>query len=110
MLGNGSRMSYAVIPPNYDGRCVAFISGLAYITLPDDDTTCTHISGGEFGLIFERTSAEVGGKGHRTQYQGITETIALVMPAVDAQVPGHSLLHMGPCSVEEAVGVRGVGI
>ncbi|RYO88969.1 hypothetical protein DL766_006560 [Monosporascus sp. MC13-8B] len=125
MLGNGSNMSYTVIPPNYDGslhnapphnaplhnqqRWVVFISGLAYITLPDDDTTSAHISGGEFGLIFAADIAEVSRKGHRTQYPGITETIALVMPTVDGQVPAHSLLHMGPCSAEEVVGVRRVG-
>ncbi|RYP41486.1 hypothetical protein DL767_000991 [Monosporascus sp. MG133] len=96
-------MPYTVIPPNYDGRWVAFISGLAYITLPDDDTTSAHISGGEFGLIFAAGVAEVGGKGHRTQYPGITETMALVVPAVDGQAPAHSLLHMGPCSAEEVV-------
>ncbi|RYP08957.1 hypothetical protein DL764_001568 [Monosporascus ibericus] len=89
-------------------RWVAFILGLAYIIIPDGNTISAHVSGDEFGLIFAADVTEVSGKGHRTQYPGITETIALVMPTADGQVPAHSLLHMGPCSAEEVVGVRGV--
>jgi hypothetical protein len=87
-------------------RWVVFTSGLAHITLPDDNTTSAYVSGGEFGLIFAADTADVSKKGHRTQYPGVTETIALQIPTLDNKVPKHSVLHQGPCSISEITGVR----
>lgn len=84
------------------------MSGLAYITLPDDNTTSAYVSGGEFGLIFAADTADVSEKGHRTQYPGITETIALQIPVKDNKIPAHTVLHSGPCVVSEIAGIRGL--
>ncbi|KAK7754565.1 hypothetical protein SLS62_003347 [Diatrype stigma] len=85
---------------------VVFTTGLALITLPDDDSTSAHVAGGQFGLIFAADTADLSKKGHRTQYLGITETVALQIPTADGKVPEHSLLHMGPCGANETTGIR----
>lgn len=100
---------YAATNTDYPTRWVVFTSGMAYITLPDDNSTSAVISGGEFGLIFAADTPDVSQKGHRTQYPGLTETIALQIPTQDG-VPGHSLLHMGPCTANEIAGLRDFGV
>ncbi|KAI2632618.1 hypothetical protein GGS26DRAFT_591058 [Hypomontagnella submonticulosa] len=116
-LSNVSNLSYTIIPSDFDGgvhnapyaQWVVFTSGLAYITLPGGDGTSAIVSGGQFGLIFAADTADVSRKGHRTQYPGITETIALQIPTQDGKVPEHSVLHMGPCAVNEVAGIREFG-
>ncbi|KAI3335449.1 hypothetical protein F4824DRAFT_501077 [Ustulina deusta] len=117
-LGTASSLAYSIIPPDFDGgvhnapenQWVAFISGLAYITLPDDNTTGAYISGGQFGLIFAADTKNVSVKGHRTQYPGITETVALRIPTADGEVPKHRVLHSGPCGAGEIAGIRQYGL
>ncbi|KAI0121012.1 hypothetical protein BJ170DRAFT_645973 [Xylariales sp. AK1849] len=115
LLSEVANVSYVVIPPNFDGglhnapyhQWVVFISGLAYITLPEDSSTSAYISGGEFGLIFAADTADFSRQGHRTQYPGITETIALQIPTKDGRVPAREVLHGGPCTANEVSGIRG---
>ncbi|KAI3322019.1 hypothetical protein HD806DRAFT_536491 [Xylariaceae sp. AK1471] len=113
-LGSVSSLSYTIIPSQFDGglhnapqnQWIVLTSGLAYITLPDDNTTSAYVSGGQFGLFFAADTAEVSLKGHRTQYPGVTETIALEIPTYDRKIPKHSVLHQGPCSISEIAGIR----
>jgi len=91
---------------SHNTRWVVFLSGLAYITLPDDESISAYVTGGEFGTIFAADTASVSTKGHRTQYPGITETIALQIPTKDGKAPEHTVLHDGPCSASEITGVR----
>jgi hypothetical protein len=84
------------------------MSGLAYVTIPDDNTTSAYISGGEFGLIFAADTADVSDKGHRTQYLGVAETIILQIPVEDNTIPAHTVLHSGPCLANETSGFRGL--
>ncbi|KAI0392136.1 hypothetical protein F5Y17DRAFT_438006 [Xylariaceae sp. FL0594] len=113
-LGSVASLSYTVIPPNFDGgihnaphnQWVVFLSGLAYITLPGDNCTSAYVSGGEFGTIFAADIAAVSTTGHRTQYPGTTETIALQIPTQDDTIPEHQVLHDGPCSPGEISGIR----
>lgn len=85
-----------------------FLSGLAYITLPEDDTAGVYLSSGEFAVAFAADTAAVSAKGHRTQYPGSTETVLLAIPAKDGVVPGHTVLHDGPCTVNDIEGLRGL--
>ncbi|KAF3763240.1 hypothetical protein M406DRAFT_261022 [Cryphonectria parasitica EP155] len=111
VLGDVTNFTYVVIPSGLDGglhhapsnQWVWFVSGLAYITLPTDETTAAFVSG-EFGLIFAADTADVSRLGHRTQYSGITETVSIAMPTTDGMIPSHSRLHYGPCSTEEIAG------
>ncbi|KAI0398740.1 hypothetical protein F4802DRAFT_592232 [Xylaria palmicola] len=113
-LGGVSTLSYSVLPSNFDGgihnaprnQWVVFMSGLAYITLPDDAATSAYVAGGQFGLIFAADTSDVSTKGHRTQYPGVTETVALQIPTADGKVPKHKVLHMGACSISEIAGLR----
>lgn len=91
-----------------DSRWVVFLSGLAYITLPNNSNQSAYVSGGEFGLIFAADTAEVSDIGHRTQYPGVVETIALQIPTPDGRIPGHTTLHTGPCRANEVDGLRGI--
>ncbi|KAI1825886.1 hypothetical protein F4861DRAFT_500230 [Xylaria intraflava] len=106
------RLSYSFFSPspNWFVRWVIFTSGLAFVTLPDDETTSAYVSGGEFGLLFAADTPDVSAKGHRTQYPGMVETIGIQIPTADGQVPKHDLLHMGPCNGSEIAGVRQFGL
>ncbi|KAF3059424.1 hypothetical protein GL218_04546 [Daldinia childiae] len=101
-LRNVSNVTYSILPSQW----VYFTTGLAYITLPDDRDTSAFINGGQFSLVFAADTAAVSRKGHRTQYPGITESIALQIPTSDGKVPEHNVLHMGPCNFNEVAGVR----
>ncbi|KAI1124041.1 hypothetical protein F5Y10DRAFT_39939 [Nemania abortiva] len=117
-LGNVSSISYSILPSKFDGgihnapqnQWVVFTSGLAYITLPDDNSTSAYVAGGQFGLIFAADTKDVSVKGHRTEYPGITETIALQIPTADGEVPKHQVLHDGPCGISEIAGIREYGL
>lgn len=95
--------TYLHTPKN---RWVIFISGLAYITLPTNSSSAAYVPGGEFGVIFAADTADVSAAGHRTQYPGVTETVALQMP-VD-EIPTHEVIHAGACVDDDFVGLRGL--
>lgn len=83
-----------------------FLSGLAHLSLPEDPTTSAYVLGGEFGLIFAADTADVSGVGHSTSYPGNTETVALQVPTLDGEIPAHSILHDGPCTAVDVMGLR----
>ncbi|CAJ2509353.1 Uu.00g143790.m01.CDS01 [Anthostomella pinea] len=113
-LGNVANLSYLAIPPNFDGglhrapakQWVYFTSGLAYITVPSNDSVGAYVTGGEFGLIFAADTADVSTEGHRTQYPSSTQTIGLQLPTLNGEVPAHDVLHSGPCITGEVSGLR----
>ncbi|KAI0169863.1 hypothetical protein GGR52DRAFT_592451 [Hypoxylon sp. FL1284] len=118
-LGGVSNLTYSIIPSGFDGgvhnrytnlasvsRWVAFTSGLAYITIPGDADASALVPGGQFGLIFAADTKEVSREGHRTQYPGVTETIALQVPTAGGKGPQHSLLHTGSCTGNDVAGLR----
>lgn len=87
-----------------------FISGLAYITLPTNDTTEAYIEGGEYGVIFAADTADVSTQGHRTQYPGTSETVALEMPTEDGEIPAYEVLHSGPCTASDFAGLHSLAL
>lgn len=91
-------------------RWVIFTTGLAYITLPDDPSTSAYVSGGAFGAIFVTDTAQASSRGHRTQYPGVTETIALQIPTEGGAVPPHAVLHPGPCLAKEVAGISALAL
>ncbi|KAI1077723.1 hypothetical protein F5B20DRAFT_551140 [Whalleya microplaca] len=107
-------LAYLILPSNYDGglhtapakQWVAFVSGLAHLSLPDDPEASAYVLGGDFGLIFAADTADVSQQGHITRYPGNTETIALQIPTRNGTVPPHNVLHAGPCGANEVSGVR----
>ncbi|KAI2639245.1 hypothetical protein GGS21DRAFT_506685 [Xylaria nigripes] len=115
-LGNLANMSYSVLPGSFDGgihnaphnQWVLFTSGLAFITLPHDDSTSAYVEGGKYGLIFAADTADVSSTGHHTDYPGLVETIGIQIPTQDGKIPEHEVLHMGPCNISEVAGIRDV--
>ncbi|KAK7698061.1 hypothetical protein SLS64_012939 [Diaporthe eres] len=116
-LGNTSTISYSVLPAQFDAgvhnapanQWVIFLSGLAYISLPEDETTSVYVSGGQFGLIFAADTSDVSATGHATSYPGTTETIAIQIPTEDGEIPDHSILHPGPCTANDTLGLLMLG-
>lgn len=71
-----------------------------HITLPDS-TQEAWIRGGKNGLVISADIAAISKDGHITEYPSNEETVALVIPTLGGEVPGHSVLHDGPCLGDE---------
>lgn len=91
-------------------RYVAFLSGVAHITLPNKPRNSINeawIHGGPLGLIIAADTADVSTTGHITNYPGETETTAIQIPFEYSLedntyiIPEHIVLHKGPCTPEE---------
>ncbi|MCJ1371598.1 hypothetical protein MMC20_002817 [Loxospora ochrophaea] len=103
-LGKTGNTSYAIIPKRFNGglhnapavQYVAFISGLAHVTLPNSTESAT-IKGGRDGLILAADTADVSRDGHSTIYPSNQETHALQIPTEGGVVPPHTVLYQGPC-------------
>ncbi|KAH7104485.1 hypothetical protein BKA62DRAFT_589910, partial [Auriculariales sp. MPI-PUGE-AT-0066] len=108
-LGNVANASYSILPPNFDGglhnapaiQFVAFLSGVAHITLPESDEEA-YVVGGSHGLIIAADVAAVSRKGHITRYPTTEYTRALQIPTYGGKVPSHKVVHKGPCTAEES--------
>lgn len=125
-LGGVTNMSYTVIPPKfiaglhnaptnqyvtsytssthspiliYLERWVAFLSGLAHITLPNS-TVDAYIPGGKDGLIFAADTSAVSVQGHSTNYPSDSETVGVQIPT-GGTIPQHNVLYSGPCKPAE---------
>ncbi|KAL8900632.1 MAG: hypothetical protein Q9207_005603 [Kuettlingeria erythrocarpa] len=115
-LGQTGSVSYAVIPPKYNGglhnapqvQWVAFTSGEAIISVPGSKEVA-YIRGGKDGLIFVADTAKVSVQGHLTQYPGDKETTALQIPTAGGLIPPHKVLHSGPCPSQSGHG-RGAAL
>ncbi|KAI0600180.1 hypothetical protein F4775DRAFT_546534 [Biscogniauxia sp. FL1348] len=111
-LGDLANGTYMVLPPRFDSglhnapakQYVWFISGLVHLSLPSA-TPEAWVYGGKYGLIYAEDTADVSGWGHRSQYPGSDETVALVVPVKDGVSPKHKVLHDGPCVTGELAGV-----
>ncbi|MCJ1263281.1 hypothetical protein MMC22_003151 [Lobaria immixta] len=103
-LGNVTNATYTILPAKFDGgahrapavQYVAFLSGLAHVTLPNS-THEAWIHGGKRGLILVADTAAVSVKGHITVYPSDQETVALQIPTAGGQVPSHRVLYEGAC-------------
>ena len=87
-------------------RFVVFLSGLAHITLPNS-TDEAWVQGGRNGLIIATDTAALS-TGHITEYPSGDETLALQIPTADGKVPGHILVHSGPCEPKFQIARRGL--
>lgn len=83
-------------------RWVVFLSGLAHLTLPNS-TTEAWVEGGKNGAILALDTADVSALGHYTTYPSQEQTTALQIPLGERGVPGHRVLHEGPCQGEELI-------
>ncbi|THH14230.1 hypothetical protein EW146_g6083 [Bondarzewia mesenterica] len=106
-LGTLANASYSVLPARFNAgrhnapnvQYVVFLSGLAHITLPNS-TDEAWVQGGRDGLIIATDTVDVSDVGHKTEYPSGDETLALQIPTAHGQVPGHVVVHSGPCERE----------
>ncbi|KAI9507874.1 hypothetical protein F5148DRAFT_980750 [Russula earlei] len=106
-LGNVANMSYSVIPPGFNAglhnapatQWVAFLSGLAHVTLPDSSDEA-YFFGGKGDFLFAADTAAASIKGHSTKYPSRFETRVLQIPT-GGTIPQHSVLHSGPCETHQ---------
>ncbi|CAI6333148.1 unnamed protein product [Periconia digitata] len=104
-ISNNTDLAYSIIPPRFDGgihnapvpQIVHFLSGLAYLTLPHNETEAW-VVGGVGGLLF---AVDTVGTGHRTQYPSDQETVAIALPFAEGKIPDHTVLVEGPCNGEQ---------
>ena len=85
-------------------RYVAFLSGLAHVTLPNS-TEEAWVQGGKYGLIIAVDNAAVSKYGHITTYPGNADTVSLQVPFLNGVIPKHTVLHRGPCTWPEMTGI-----
>lgn len=77
-----SAPSYIIIPPRFNGglhtapraQLVHYLSGVAHITVPQDDGVELWLVGGKGGLVF---ALDTEGEGHVTKYPSDEETVVV---------------------------------
>ncbi|KHN95780.1 uncharacterized protein MAM_06392 [Metarhizium album ARSEF 1941] len=111
-LGELANGSYSVIPARFDGgfhhapafQYVLFISGLAHISLYKGRDEAW-IQGGKYGLLIAADTADLTEHGHLTRYPSAADTVSVTFQIKDRQSFKYSLLHQGPCTQDEMVGI-----
>lgn len=89
-------------------RWAIVLQGQAVLTVASDNATEVVLTPGETSLLFFADTADVSQEGHGCYYPGVTETIFLQIPAVNNQVPEHTVVHENaPCSANEYAVLRG---
>lgn len=63
------------------------------------------IYGGKYGLIFAEDTADVSTYGHGTSYPSAEVTISFSIPTEGGVTPIHTVLHDGPCVVDDIAGL-----
>jgi hypothetical protein len=105
-LGGLSNASFSILPPGFNAgvhnapnvQYVAFLSGLAHVTVPGKGTnTSVFVQGGANGIIFAADTAAVSSSGHTTVYPSGEDTRVLQIPTLGGAIPQHTVLHAGPC-------------
>lgn len=90
-------------------RYSLFLSGLAHIRTPDsglpDHLNEVYITGGRYGMLIAADLKEVAARGHSTAFPGLDRTVIAEFPTVGNKVPEHSVLHVGPCILEDLAGL-----
>ncbi|KAI1385089.1 uncharacterized protein F4822DRAFT_417266 [Hypoxylon trugodes] len=111
-LGGLANATYTVIPPRFDSglhnapvkQYVWFVSGVAHLSLPNA-TGEAIVNGGRYGLIYADDTKDISGWGHLSRYPGGDQTITVTFPVQDGVNPNHTVLHDGPCTLSESMGV-----
>jgi hypothetical protein len=101
-ISNNTNLAYSILPPRFDGgihtapapQLVHFLSGVAHITLPHDDSVDLWLVGGKAGLLF---AVDTTGSGHTSRYPSDQETVALTAPFASGEIPKYEVLFDGPC-------------
>ena len=90
-------------------RYSLFLSGLAHIRTPDsglpDHLNEVYITGGRHGMLIAADVKEVAARGHSTEFPGQDRTVIAQFPVAGNKAPEHSVLHVGPCTLDDLAGL-----
>lgn len=86
------------------------MAGLLHITTPGsglpDELNEVFIQGGRYGWLIAADTVDVAGaSGHVTEFPGDERTVIAQFPVEGNTPPAHSILHDGPCLLEDFVGL-----
>lgn len=101
-LTNVTDFGYTILPPRFNGgqhtapapQMVHFVSGLAHVTLPHDESGELWLLGGKGGLLF---ATDTTGEGHVTTYPGDEPTVGILAPFEGGVVPEYEVVKEGGC-------------
>ncbi len=90
-------------------RYSLFLTGLARIRTPEsglpDHLNQVYVSVGRGGMLIAADLKEVATKGHVTEFPGRERTVIAQFPVKGNKAPEHRILHVGPCNLEDLVGL-----
>ncbi|CAD0112539.1 unnamed protein product [Aureobasidium uvarum] len=113
-LGDSSNAFIGAIPPHtYIGQAWApsiqysmILQGLVHLSLPNSKDDI-HIQPGPLSIILVIDQKNVSISGHITEFPGEEMTLIAQFPITGNQVPVHTVLHSGPCGVDDVKGLIG---
>jgi hypothetical protein len=82
------------------------LQGLVHISLPNSKDE-TYIQPGPLSTLLVIDERNVSIAGHITEFPGSETTLIAQFPVVGNQVPAHTVLHSGPCGLDDVRGLIG---
>ena len=82
------------------------LQGLVHISLPTSKDE-TYLQPGPLGMILVIDERNVSVSGHITEFPGSETTLIAQFPVSGNSVPVHTVLHDGPCGLDDVKGLIG---
>ncbi|KAI5207828.1 hypothetical protein E4T39_01763 [Aureobasidium subglaciale] len=107
-LGDFSNAFIGAIPPHtYIGpawpasiQYSMILQGLVHISLPYSDEE-VYIQPGPLSILLVIDQRNVSISGHITDFPGSETTLIAQFPVTGNKIPGHTVLHSGPCGLDD---------
>jgi hypothetical protein len=80
------------------------LQGLVHISLPNSKDE-TYIQPGSLSILLVIDQRNVSISGHITEFPGSETTLIAQFPVAGNQVPAHTVLHSGPCDLDDVRGL-----
>jgi hypothetical protein len=82
------------------------LQGLVHISLPTSKDEI-YIQPGPLSILLVIDQRNVSISGHITEFPGSETTLIAQFPITGNQVPAHTVLHSGPCGLDDVRGLIG---
>ena len=97
------------IMDSYHRRYSLVMAGQVHITTPNsglaDKFNEVYIEGGRYGWLIAADTVDVASQGHVTEFPSDERTVIAQFPVKGNVRPAHSVLHKGPCTKKDYVGL-----
>jgi hypothetical protein len=87
-------------------RYSMILQGLVHISLPTSKDEI-YIQPGPLSILLVIDQRNVSISGHITEFPGSETTLIAQFPIAGNQVPAHTVLHSGPCGLDDVRGLIG---